>query len=370
MIGLARKPSETEQRRGRLTKFLTGAPRVESLDWGEASLTAGLSPAFQSASHPKPDTRTTPLPNGLSQSDNAPLWRTLHDHDLSPSRRVPDESAFSEEGPDFHQTDLDSRHVDFLNHSLAILTQLEANDDETGLELTSFITDFGDGYESGTFTTCSFTYQGTPDHQSNIQIQQIRIPLKISDLKSLPSANHIHRIQPQTITVNLIVGVVSISPLRRIRVRSSRRELDIVEVLLGDDTKAAFTLTLWLPPTEHEQSKLRITADRLRVQDVVLIRDVALSTWKGRVYGQSLNRRYPRVETTIDVLSRGTERVNLPHPAEQKLSSVVEWVERFVGRATSDTRGHCNNATVADGRLETVHGGIDIESLPADTQPS
>jgi len=74
--------------------------------------------------------------------------------------------------------------------------------------------------------------------------------------------------------------------------------MEILDLLLGDETRAGFSVSFWLPPADSQNSRagqaenedLRNTLQSARAGDVVLLRSVALNIWRKAVYGQSLGR--------------------------------------------------------------------------------
>ncbi|KAK7446921.1 hypothetical protein Landi51_07337 [Colletotrichum acutatum] len=212
----------------------------------------------------------------------------------------------------------------------------------------------------------------------------------LSDLEDIPPAPSLLRLAPQTVTVNLIAGVISVSTPRSVTTRWGN-ELSLVEVLLGDDTRAGFGVTFWLPampppPLAAAKSTGKpATADptspaNLRRQDVVLLQNVALHVFRGKVYGQSLRKGLTR--TTVlyrRKLGEGDEggyyrprdlerspaagggdgdgEPSTAHPQLVKTRRVWGWVMRFVGGGGGEER------TTAKG---AVKRGWD--ALPDDTQ--
>ncbi|KAG7286177.1 hypothetical protein NEMBOFW57_008482 [Staphylotrichum longicolle] len=96
-------------------------------------------------------------------------------------------------------------------------------------------------------------------------------------------------------TFNLIVGIISISQPRAVKTRWGATKY-LVEVLVGDETKAGFAITYWLPYNSVDESPLA----GLRPQDVVLVQNVALNVFNNKVYGSSLRKNL----TKVHLLSR------------------------------------------------------------------
>lgn len=197
---------------------------------------------------------------------------------------------------------------------------------------------------------------------------------RISDLGFIPNSKYLHSIEPQTMTVNVIVGIISISPPRIIQTRGGSA-LEIVELLVGDETRSGFGINCWL--SMHAVSRptgghpdLRTSLGGLRPQDIILVRNVALSSFRGKVYGQSLRREVTKVDllfrNRIDREDEGgcysardlnNTISNDTHPQVRKTIRVREWVLRFVGHGTGTMR------RTDEGRVEVVD-----EKLPPDTQ--
>ena len=229
---------------------------------------------------------------------------------------------------------------EFYEHSLAIhddipSSQLLASTKGTQEQTTSF----------GTNETTSFL--------SSVESrdQPAKEPLgnhgdgHLSDLEDIPPPSYLTSIQPQTMTVNLIVGVISIAAPRTIRTRWGS-DKTLVEVLVGDDTKSGFTITFWVPSDDVGQSVLA----GLRSQDVILVQNVALTVFMNKVYGSSLRKDLTRVHllyrrkldrndtggyyNSTDLIATGPS-----HPQLQKTTKVKEWVLEFVGQAEKNSKG-------------------------------
>ena len=173
----------------------------------------------------------------------------------------------------------------------------------------------------------------------------------LNDVEDIPAAAYLRSIEPQTMTVNLIVGIMALPPPRPVtagRRWGKEREMQLVEMLVGDDTRAGFQITLWLPDNTRivedlpHRGTLESQVQILRPRDIVLLRNVALCAYQGRVHGQSLRRGV----TKVDLLYRrklddsdaggmfpsrallepsGTELVT------KKIKRVEQWLMDFVG---------------------------------------
>ncbi|OBT86974.1 hypothetical protein VE02_04604 [Pseudogymnoascus sp. 03VT05] len=175
-------------------------------------------------------------------------------------------------------------------------------------------------------------------------------------------------------TVNIIVGILSISPPRSIQTRGGSA-VEIVELLVGDDTRSGFGINCWLPlnvvsrPTGGHPN-LRSSLSGLRPQDIILVRNVALTSFRGEVYGQSLRCDVTKADLLFrNRIDREDERgcysvrdLNTTigsdiHPQVAKTIRVREWVLRFVGHGAGAMR------RTDEGKVEVVD-----EKLPPDTQ--
>ncbi|KAK0261137.1 hypothetical protein LTS09_004400 [Friedmanniomyces endolithicus] len=139
--------------------------------------------------------------------------------------------------------------------------------------------------------------------------------------------------------------------------------MDILELLLGDESKAGFSITFWLTAVDSQtkqQDDLRSELGNLRAGDVVVVRNVALSAFKGCVYGQSLSRKFARNCTSVNVISAEDVRVHGSVAMRGKFGRVQRWADDFVGRRSGPT---------VMGKAVAGGGGrrVGEEVLPPDT---
>lgn len=354
----------------RRVSFLTGAPLPSSLKWTEADLSANLLPCFLEsnacdgfnksiADGVAPSWRSLPfdqphLPTGLTQASRA-------DELFEPNRFNACETSFlTTTYLSFDSADDKTYHIphspsspneeevltQYYEHSFAVHDEVPSSQ-IVGAESTvegSFLT------ESDDFAT-SFA---DSDLEADQQAARFNLASGIlSDLKELPNATFLRSISPQTMTVNLVVGIISISQPRIIKTRKGGRLVELVEMLVGDETRAGFGINVWLPHLQesdnmNREGDLRSSILRLRLQDIVLAKNVALSSFRGKVYGQSLRRGM----TTVDLLyrnlidgddKRGAFRAGdleseaLTDAKVHKVERVKEWVMKFVGANTTAT---------------------------------
>ncbi|KAI9932991.1 hypothetical protein ASPWEDRAFT_100770 [Aspergillus wentii DTO 134E9] len=343
----------------RKTIFLMGAPTSRSLNWDENELLNSPVVPFQAQDGQKrehsPNTDCYPVKwrllddrKALGGGDETPVpgRRTLF---LTPQDLTKMKTTVLK----------DSVLDQFYNHSFAVHETSEistpgAHPEDSMQESSSLLTD-----SMGTsFATSS-------DHEDS---GTCPIPIQgpLSDLQDIPSAGYLRSIIPQTMSVNLIVSIITIQPPRRIVTRQWQKELDIVEVVVGDETRTGFGVTFWLSPTNTalrptsrgNKDELKESLAGLRPRDIVLMRMVGLSSFQERVHGQSLRRGV----TKVDLLHRqrvdasdaggiyGPKSLKKKNAAKDeaddlplmKVRKVREWIMRFVDsttdRAGGDTR--------------------------------
>ncbi|KAG5984273.1 hypothetical protein E4U55_005431 [Claviceps digitariae] len=156
-------------------------------------------------------------------------------------------------------------------------------------------------------------------------------PRHLSDLEDVPSAKQVTSLEPQTITLNIIVGVLSVAQPRTVTTRWGS-SLSLIELLVGDDTATGFAVTFWVPKDKVAESDVVA----LRRQDVVLLENVALHVFNNKVYGQSLRRGLTKLHLLWRADGSGhyssrSLRAKGEDPQREKTRIVKDWVIRFVG---------------------------------------
>jgi len=184
-------------------------------------------------------------------------------------------------------------------------------------------------------------YDSTSPARSFEPAKTIPMPGRLRNLEDIPNAMYLDSIQPQTMTVDLVVGIISIPSSRSIVSRRGAN-VELIEVLVGDETRSGFGINFWLPAVQSAEQNLRSTLSELRPQDIVLMRNVALNSFRGKVYGQSLRREVTRVHllyrnridssdvggcySAADLVMRDVGDLLV-----KKTRKVREWVLQFVG---------------------------------------
>ena len=369
--------------------LLTGAPLSSSLDWSESSFSLSLNQEHVSAKEIEEAKsasesvaarwRRLPLdaehlPTGLTQ--------TARQQWYDPGLSGQTEASF------VTATDFSTTSLDFpAQGSNSISPSQDREDVLSQYYEHSFAIHENSTQIIGTASSESILTEEDEEHSllseidplTNTHAQIVTSRLAsgtIGNLKDLPNARYLRSINPQTMTINLVVGVISISQPRTITTRRTQQKVDLVELLVGDETRSGFSINIWLPVTspdgsnalKHHSSEARgslgVQMSGLRPQDIILMRNVALSSFRDRVDGQSLRRGM----TSIDLLHRNIvdshdlkgvfsarqiEMRSLDNARMDKVKRVKEWVMHFVGMRVKHSK------VLNEGELLT---------LPEDTQ--
>ncbi|ODH47600.1 hypothetical protein GX48_06278 [Paracoccidioides brasiliensis] len=261
---------------------------------------------------------------------------------------------------------------EFYDHSFAVH---EVVDSTMLSEMESFHAD--SNFET-TLEEKSIVSAAPPSTQGSSMHHPLPPPLTgpLSEIKDIPNAAHIRSVSPRVIPVNLIGAVITIHPRKRVRTRWGY-ETDVVELVVGDETKSGFRITCWLPLKEKSCDGAKQDLDKsisgLRPRDIVLFRSVALNSFRGKVYGQSLKGNM----TKIDLLHRMPvdssdmeglftcrilgDRRGDSHPQLTKVRRVREWILDFISPHIYGMAGQQS--------INSSSGGLPGEPyLPPDTQ--
>ncbi|KAI1174338.1 hypothetical protein F4777DRAFT_554158 [Nemania sp. FL0916] len=334
----------------RKVMIFAGAPEAHTLDWTMPNLLDHfLDPIASFAGLDASQKSTLGEASYLSILDAA-VWRSIPLHrERLPTGFSQNHAAaqFFHGSPEFFTTlsksfdtaldvsaaEEDQQIIDqFYDHSIAIHGDVPSSQ-LTTVSLSPNDTSFN--------TTEDFSQERSTlvDHADleshGLQEKEMR---HLSDLEDLPDAKYLLSILPQTMTVNLIVGIISIAEPRTVRTRWGATE-SLVELLVADETKSGFTVTFWMSSKPSETNAL---VRSLRRQDIVLIRNVALSVFMKKVHGHSLRKG----QTTIHLLHRkridkddtggvysmrDVALTRRAHPQLAKTRKVWDWLIQFVG---------------------------------------
>ncbi|KAI9877165.1 MAG: mannose-1-phosphate guanyltransferase [Pleopsidium flavum] len=237
----------------------------------------------------------------------------------------------------------------FYEHSFAVheniaSSQIDVQEvsSQEGADLSVAIT------STSCLTSTSSSYSFGSPASPVVDKNSIPISGRLSDLADIPNASYLHSISPQTMTVDLIVGIISIPAPRFIKTRRGGREMELVEMLVGDETKAGFAINFWLPPLHdakgrpRAESNLKKELESSRPGDIVSTINVALSSFRGKVYGQSLRKDMTKLGLLYRSMDNLEDTANhnetihsmdahKKHPQVAKAKRVKEWVMQFVG---------------------------------------
>ncbi|KAK0261136.1 hypothetical protein LTS09_004399 [Friedmanniomyces endolithicus] len=179
--------------------LLAGVPEATDLDWDETDLLASLN---------TPVKRTTAQHGPSIQSPPTAKWRAIsmrnpaHDATVPAPADLP-QTQFRSLGNNNDNAIASQERLDFLQHSLALLANLDSSQIAAPEDTTAFAStpSFATATTGISFLTTndSFSYPATPPTKS----ASMQLKADITDLARIPSADHITRIQPQTITLSI-----------------------------------------------------------------------------------------------------------------------------------------------------------------------
>ena len=362
--------------------LITGAPETRSLDWEYGLLDAFSEPFLRFAGLDVAQASTPGTP-ALTPTSTHPSWRSI------PIERQHLATGYSQDhgwqnqyqGASFLDTsDLNLFLEEFsqptgqsqgssAESAEQILSQFyehsyNIHEDFASLQIAG-ASDLGASLNSAetSFDTTATSLFDSP--MQSFSGRDIPTAGHLTALKGIPNASHLHSIHPQTMTVNLIVGIISIPPPRTIKTRRGAN-IELIEMLVGDETKSGFGINFWLSSSPVE-GDMRGALRGLRPQDVILVRNVALSSFRGKVYGQSLTREMTKVHLFYRNRIDRTDLGGYYHSADlvpgeslnpqvDKTRRVREWVLRFVG------------AGAGQKKIKRQISHLIREVLPPDTQ--
>jgi hypothetical protein len=218
------------------------------------------------------------------------------------------------------------------------------------------------------------------EHTVNIQVPP---KMAITPLGSLPSAQRLRAIYPQTPTPNFLCAVTATPEQKEVFVRKGGYKMKLWEIIVADDTRSNFKVTFWLrPPREsnneqdHVQNLLLQTLKGIKVGDILLLRNIALTSFGDNVFGQSLNPTIARARTSIDVLTKGgagssAQLGGLPAPVAETLKRVKKWAKMHIASDTAGSRKRKGSAAKQGKYAKRTCQSFDVDdSMPPDTMES
>lgn len=374
------------------TIVLAGAPEAKDLDWDEKALTAAHDVRRDSMSASPPLT----MSQQSQQTQQIPKWRKLEmerlrmrpilpklDIDQRPteaemaettefldttellSQELMQEAASTTTGSDVSNEDSrpscesyepeSQALADFYNHSFTIHEAMPSSRISDMMPLTPGTPVYESNDEL--FSERSNSPSGIIRSSSQRRLSQVPKPKQMSDLDQLPNARVIECMGAYKSRINMIVGVISISQPRKVPIRNDPgRKAELVEMVVGDETKSGLCVTMWLPremrvnwqdgkqeKPEGRRSELRRTLKNIRPQDIILLQNVALGTWKGKVQANSLSdvtkidvlyRKKVDDEEQISCYSAQNLRMATAKDTQMlKVKKVRDWMADFLGEA-------------------------------------
>ena len=374
--------------------FLTGAPLSSALLWDENHLSTSVLEAFEERSfHEQTISATSSeqpawrlvslqskhLPSGLTQASDG-------------SGQVPTDTYFGDEETSFlTATDLsllpdDSRQPD---DQVPLSSDVGSADVLTQFYDHSF-TVHDEVPASHVFTVASQDRSSedlechTVEPATELQAPPIARPQPrsrhLSTLRDIPNAAYLHSLEPQTMTVDLVVGILQISQPQWIKTRKYSGWAELVEMMVADEVKAGFGITIWLPPAKtskalkaKENDHIRSKVTSLRPRDIVLVKNVALKTFRSKVHGQSMRS----ANTSLDLLYRSVlDSYDQPgaynlcelatedadDPQLTRVRELKAWLATFV------SHGPRSNCRQQQGEEDWEVCTKALQQLPADTQ--
>lgn len=293
--------------------LLTGAPLTEQLDWSGFSLLLEHESTIPC--------RSSPPQSGVSQDNPSPRWRVVSN---SLASKAGTDLAVDTNPPLVFDTS--------AKQPYAIEASFERyNDSELPLSQPGSVD--GSCGEHGARDSYNTHLDETPDgrddeHQRGAS-SELPSSVRFTDLRSLPDHDAVQRRLARTTTVNLLVVVIAVCPTRTVRLRRSSGQMNVTEIIVGDETRAGFRINIWTIPqaqTECQRDSFRHIVDTIRHGEILAILNLALKTYGGAVYGQTLGWRIAREPTTFFRMPKALAFL----ARTNKLHALREWSRQFV----------------------------------------
>jgi hypothetical protein len=381
-------------------KTLNGAPLPQHLNFSEdVLLTPDKCKQFATITlHSTPSSneetlkwrclaaKDTRLRTGWSQPYLPGSGRRLEDADMPFSLPYDERTSTSfglDSTPQDTTMDLDDHPTPadtFLEHSLVFHDTLLSS--QVVQSTTADQTMSSSSFLSTSFGTTSSDISSSNRTDGRTLVLQVPPSMAITPLGSLPSAQHLRSIYPQTPTPNFICALMAAPECRDVYVRKGGYNIDLYEIIVADDTHSGFKVTFWIrPPRDSNglskiQKQLLQTLRSIRIGDILLMRNIALTSYRDTVHGQSLNPSIVRARTTIDVLMTGTARSGrqleaLPEPLLGTCKRVKQWARAHIAVPDGGSRKRRGTSTGRDTPTKrTPASSTHDESLPPDTMES
>ncbi|KAF2853194.1 hypothetical protein T440DRAFT_320788 [Plenodomus tracheiphilus IPT5] len=269
---------------------------------------------------------------------------------------------------------------DFLHQSLIFHNALLSSQVLPNSETDSFVS-------PSSFMDTSFATTTSYDSPSRVDehtiLLQVPPRMIITSLGSLPTAQRLSAMYPQTPTPNFVC-VLTASPVQReIFVPKGGYTCILWEIFVADETRSGFKVNFWIQPPRksndhhtHAQEALRQVLGSIKIGDILLLRNIALNSFRDTVYGQSLSATFSRARSSLDILmkSNGVEIAHtggLPTTAVEAFLRVRRWARTHVASETIGARKRRGSASSGGQPVKRTVLSQDFDnSLPPDTMES
>lgn len=267
-----------------------------------------------------------------------------------------------------------------IEHSLIFHDTLVSSQVVPGEELDTTIN--SSSFLSTSFETTTSDFS-SPDKATQHPIIHLPAKLSITSLASLPSAQQLRAIYPQTPTPNFLCAVTANPETREVFVRKGGYKMDLWEIIVADDSFSGFKIAFWMHPNQESNNE-RVRAQRsllqtlqdIKVGDIILLRNIALTSFRDTVFGQSLNPAIARARTDILVLmkSNGTstaQPARLPASLDEVFARVKKWARMHIASNNAGPRKRKGSAMKQTDSVKRTIGNRDLDdSMPPDTMES
>ncbi|KAF8244180.1 hypothetical protein K440DRAFT_610429 [Wilcoxina mikolae CBS 423.85] len=310
-----------KKRKGKRIVFL-GAPTLDRIDMSTLIDTPPSPPRISSFTSP-------------SSSASGPNWRILH---RFPKRLKTGftQNTYGTATPQEYAAPPSSSAAESIDdHSYFLSTSQPSRADET-LDLSEYSDDTGD---TTFLTTQDPSFLNPTQDPDRPPIPPL---VTLTDLEDLPRSHVISAALTNSLSITALVAVLSIAEPRTVTTKFGRKA-QVITLTVGDPTHAPFRIDVWLElrPKSVDKMELKAVVKGLRVQDVIVVKNLRLGVWKELVFG-----------TTWRVGCSGGSAVWMVHRvrcegseerrrwrrrwddsilAERKVAKTVKWVEEFVG---------------------------------------
>jgi hypothetical protein len=302
-----------------------------------------------------------------SSSTSGPDWRILHrspkrlktgfTQNSYPSTRASTSTSTATSTSFSTGNPTPSEYVTPTVAGSSLLASQQTRPDDSFLSLDSAYTEEADT----TFLDDDSTFLNPTQDPDRPPIPPL---VTLTDLEDLPRPKAVAAAPSNSLRITALVAIISISEPRPVTTKFGRKA-QVITLTVGDPTHAPFRIDAWLEvhPKTSDEMELRAVVRELRVQDVIVVKNLRLGVWKDIVFG-----------TTWRVGSAGGSAVWVVHRlqcedseerrrwrrrwdetvlAERKVARTIEWVEDFVG---------------VGGPMVATPGGKMLEdSMPQDT---